>query len=77
MAKPKLTPWFPSDARPLWTGEYESMNLDGEVVRRWWDGAYWSTWYRTRDSAEDIAYRRHIKSRVQNHPWRGLAEKPE
>lgn len=67
----KLTPWFPSDVRPVRPGIYET---DADVVTgpcyQLWTGQWWgfcSSW---------PDYALEFKSDFQSPRWRGLASKP-
>ncbi len=72
--KPKLTPWFPADVKPVRVGVYlvkSPLLLTGGFS--YWDGKRWG-WicYTRRDAAAEKVY----PGASQDKQWRGLAEKP-
>ena len=69
----KLTPWFPGDVKPVRVGHYErDWDGDGNALKLspdFWNGDSWEAVYFVGD-------RERSKYTPQDHPWRGLAEKP-
>lgn len=65
MKKPKLTPWYPPEIKPVRKGFYErKWNIRdnyGTFFRDRWDGQHWN-W--------------HGEMWEGPYSWRGLAEKP-
>lgn len=78
MNTPKMTPWFPPYIKPVHVGEYNASIFGDPVIRRYWNGEYWSAGYNNSDPA---AFKRGArKRRVPDSEfieWRGLAKKPE
>jgi hypothetical protein len=70
MPKPKLTPWFEPDQKPVHEGVYETR------IPHCWGYCYWDghEWMDTRPTAEQAVEIRRPGS--QNKRWRGLANKP-
>ncbi len=79
MNKPKLTPWFPADVKPVRKGVYqvedeEDENFPGQTFGyKHWDGSIFGLFCSDPTSAKrngslDSAFR--VKF------WRGLAKKP-
>jgi hypothetical protein len=77
----KLTAWFPADVKPVHAGVYETQSPVFEYEENWysfWDGVQWGqSYHRLHGEAVDAAYRNRRPTCYQDHPWRGLAEKPE
>jgi hypothetical protein len=81
MAKPKLTDWFPAEARPTLPGAYQrdyrkskKGDRDIGVTYSYWNGYYWSLFGGTPVIAKNW---QGYKSAHQSLPWRGLAEQPK
>lgn len=81
MKKPKLTPWFPADVKPVHVGAYQRRSA-GEKFNYahyeywWWNGDFWELGGYTK--AEEAA-----KGKTSIHTldpfkeWRGLAKPPK
>lgn len=64
MKRPKLTPWYPPEIKPVRKGCYHRKWGNNLMLTSVWNGQSWRT----------IAGAR--SGWGQNLPWRGLAEKP-
>jgi hypothetical protein len=73
VSAPKLTPWFPGDAKPYRPGVYERRGF-GTCRFSLWDGSMWRWSY---DSVSQAASASRVRARRQNCDWRGLAEEPK
>ena len=75
MSKPKLTPWFHADVKPVHVGVYETRDEDFHLAHyQFWDGKKWGLY------SFDVkkAYKgRKVNSCYQFVEWRGLAEQPK
>lgn len=69
----KKTPWFDGGIRPARMGVYERKHGDG-VMYSYWDGGRWC--YSMYTAAGTLQYR-HLMSKQQELPWRGLAKEPK
>lgn len=81
MSKPKLTPWFPPEVKPVHVGEYNASISMDPGMRRWWDGQEWSLAYPASYSEKEKKIWRNTVARYStSHKriyWRGLKEKPK
>lgn len=77
MSKPKLTPWYPAEVKPVRAGIYE-RNMGEYCAGRYsyfdpntglWYG--WAEWVLF---AIDNYHKGYVSS-LQDRPWRGLTEK--
>ena len=71
--KPKLTPWFPPEVKPVHVGVYETGDADwyketGLSFLREWNGKAWIV---------PVSGKRGFECRQQKRVWRGLARKPK
>lgn len=73
MAKQKLTPWFPADAKPARIGVYQRL-FDCHERYALWNGESWR--FAAGSAAEAHSYARHPTT-SRELPWRGLAEQPK
>jgi len=80
--KPKVTPWFPPEIKPVHVGIYHRQlahtSRNGDlVVFAYWDGTHWLIPSADPGVASDPWRPRVIdQSYLFALPWRGLAEKP-
>lgn len=72
MSKPKLTPWFPADVKPVHVGEYEYRYESGYVFRAYFDGAK----FVIHDLTEADWWGSPVDGSFSDH-WRGLANPPK
>lgn len=70
----KMTPWFPGDVKPVRVGVYQRHYSFENDRFCHWNGLFWSNNGRTVDIADQFS---EVESRVQDLPWRGLAEEPK
>ena len=77
MSKPKLTPWYPPEIKPVRAGVYE------RDMGEYYTGRYsyfsiatglWYGWAEWREFAIDNAKKGYVSS-LQDRPWRGLTER--
>lgn len=68
----KLTEPFPPEIKPVHIGVYQKICADGSIGHQYWNGKYWCGFsIKIKDCAWETR-----ESCFQDHPWRGLAEKP-
>lgn len=71
--KQKLTPWFPSDVKPVRKGVYQQIcGLGKDIGYQYWDGKNWRGWNWSAISAKNETY---IVGPMSD-AWRGLASNP-
>lgn len=68
----KVTPWFPADVIPVYSGWYERLwshfpHNQKAYSNDYWDGKTW--WLGASDDHK-------FCEGAMDRPWRGLAEKP-
>lgn len=71
----KKTSWFTGRIKPVHTGVYETKHpgILSLTVYQYWDGENWGYYM----PSPEAAWRARTKrSRYQELPWRGLAQKP-
>lgn len=69
-----LTPWFPSEIKPVHVGAYLSYEYsDGSDFYRYWDGEHWGAASRTIENALPFSQ---SSFACQSNRWCGLARKP-
>lgn len=79
MSKPKLTPWFPPEVRPVHVGVYRVIGWSESEPTK---GALYSYWngkrfgYRTLPAQEAFRMRDTGTDLEPQATWCGLAEKP-
>jgi len=72
MSKPKLTPWFPRNKKPVNVGVYETDDDLGILTYQYWNGRWWG--FGMCDVAAANKYKKE-KSLWQKIKWRGFTEK--
>jgi hypothetical protein len=73
MRKPKLTPWFPGDVKPVHEGVY-LVEVQGHLRFSKWTGSNWNYLSSDKDVA---ACATSISGYTQARKWRGLAQEPK
>ena len=70
--KPKLTPWYPANVKPVRVGVYrtDAYVMFGLECFQRWSGHYWCGYSRKVEGAEAISF---LTSSCQNVRWCGLA----
>lgn len=75
MSKPRVTPWFPADVKPVRVGVYETVQ-GGLEYFNYWDGLRWHGAMGTPQDAETFATCHNPSWENAPQKWRGLARKP-
>lgn len=77
MKKPKLTPWFPADVKPVHVGIYQTDAVYGRINYQYWTGKHWGLQGFADDFWPYLNGLAKHKSNFQNVKWRGLANPPK